>query len=106
MDSNYICRGCVSPDLKWQETTIERTDAAGISNSRARSQNKARDLMKQLQAHFSRSNDPIWVAVQNRGEDDPDQVPPTSPSHPLPALTSMARVHLTPYKPLTPPRPP
>lgn len=73
MDSNYACKGCCSPDLKWRETSIGRTDAAGVSNARRRSLGKARELTKQLQAHFGRSSEPIWVAVQNRGEDDPDQ---------------------------------
>ena len=73
MNANYVCAERVSPQLVWRETQIERTDAAGISNARQRSLNKARDLTKQLQAHFERSNAPVWVAVQNRGEDDPDQ---------------------------------
>ena len=44
MDSNCVCEECTSPDLKWQETSIERTDAAGVSNSKQQSLNKAREL--------------------------------------------------------------
>lgn len=73
MDSNYVCKGCVSLHLPWRETAINRTDSAGISNARQRSLNKARELTKQLQAHFARSNQAVWVAVQNRGELDADQ---------------------------------
>lgn len=73
MDTNYVCKDCESTDLRWREASIERTDAAGISNARQRALQKARALSKQLQAHFSRSNEPVWVAVQNRGEYDDDQ---------------------------------
>lgn len=73
MDSNYHCQQCESLQLTWNEVSIERTDAAGISNMRKRSLAKARQLTKQLQAHFARSNVPVWVAVQNRGEEDQDQ---------------------------------
>ena len=73
MDSNYICEDCESTELVWKETRIGRTDATGISNARQRSMSKARDLTRQLSAHFQKSNQPIWVAVQNRGEDDADQ---------------------------------
>lgn len=73
MDSSYHCQQCESPQLIWNEASIERTDAAGISNMRKRSLAKARQLTKQLQAHFARSNVPVWVAVQNRGEEDQDQ---------------------------------
>ena len=73
MDTLYRCKDCVSTNLIWKETAIGRTDAAGISNQRKRSQNKARELTKQLQSHFARSNQPVWVAVQNRGEDNSDQ---------------------------------
>ena len=34
---------------------------------------KARELTKQLKAHSGRSSEPVWVAVQNRGEDELDQ---------------------------------
>ena len=78
MDTNYVCKDCVcrdceSDELKWKETVIGRTDAAGISNSRQRSLNKARDLTQQLRAHFEKSDQPLWVAVQNRGEAEADQ---------------------------------
>lgn len=73
MDSNYVCLGCKSPELVWKEVAIGRTDAAGISNAKQRSLKKARDLTQQLRAHFAKSDQPLWVAVQNRAEDDPDQ---------------------------------
>ena len=73
MDSNYVIRGCGSTELTWEEKAIGRSDAAGISNARQRSLNKSRCLAKQLQAHFEKTNQPVWVAVQNRGEDDPNQ---------------------------------
>jgi hypothetical protein len=74
MDSSFKCEECdCSEELPWEERSIGRTDASGISNARQRSLNKARELTKQLQAHFEKSNMPIWVAVQNRGEDDADQ---------------------------------
>jgi hypothetical protein len=81
MDSNFVCQGCESPELEWKETPIGRTDAAGVSNAKQRSLAKARELTRQLRAHFEKSNTPIWVAVQNRGEDDPDQsVEPLEPT--------------------------
>lgn len=73
MNSNYVCKDCVSPQLEWKETAIGRTDAAGVSNKKQRSLAKARELARQLQAHFTKSNTPLWVAVQNRGENDPDE---------------------------------
>mmetsp|Transcript_3312 Transcript_3312/g.8239 ORF Transcript_3312/g.8239 Transcript_3312/m.8239 type:complete len:726 (+) Transcript_3312:2193-4370(+) len=73
MNSNYQCEDCESPSLNWKEASIGRADAAGISNARQRSLNKARSLTKQLQAHFQKSTKPLWVAVQNRGEHDEDQ---------------------------------
>lgn len=73
MTSTYCCQGCKSPALMWEETAIGRTDVAGISNNKQRSLAKARELTRQLQAHFEKSDQPLWVGVQNRGEDDPDQ---------------------------------
>ena len=74
MDTNFVCKGCKSSkELPWEERSIGRTDAAGVSNAKQRSLNKARELTKQLRAHFDKSSQPVWVAVQNRGEDDPDQ---------------------------------
>ena len=73
MDSNYCCTGCESESLAWEETSIDRCDAAGIANGQQRTRGKARELRDQLKQHFARSNQPIWVAVQNRGEQDPDQ---------------------------------
>lgn len=34
---------------------------------------RSRALRDQVQRHFEQSNSPMWVAVENRGEDDPDQ---------------------------------
>ena len=74
MDTNGVCHTCESSEqLPWEERSIGRTDAAGVSNARKRSLNKARELTKQLRTHFEKSNLPIWVAVQNRGEADLDQ---------------------------------
>eukprot|EP00310_Coccolithus_braarudii_P003466 CAMPEP_0183378162 /NCGR_PEP_ID=MMETSP0164_2-20130417/124771_1 /TAXON_ID=221442 /ORGANISM="Coccolithus pelagicus ssp braarudi, Strain PLY182g" /LENGTH=146 /DNA_ID=CAMNT_0025555707 /DNA_START=42 /DNA_END=479 /DNA_ORIENTATION=- len=73
MNSNYGYNGCESAQLTWQEKSIGRADAAGISSSRQRSLNKARSRAKQLQPHFGKTNRQLWVAVQNRGENDPDQ---------------------------------
>lgn len=73
MNTNYVCPDCDSVDLPWNEASIERTDAAGISNARQRALLKARSLTEQLKTHFSKSDQPVWVAVQNRGEYDEDQ---------------------------------
>ena len=73
MDSNYHCMACSSPQLPWRETNVAREDAAGVANERQRTRNMAKELRDQLARHFARSNQPVWVAVQNRGEDDPDQ---------------------------------
>ena len=73
MDTCFRCKDCVSSKLLWKETRIGRTDASGISNAKQRSLNKARELTSQLRSHFERSNQPVWVAVQNRGENDADQ---------------------------------
>lgn len=76
MDTNYRCQDCESTELRWEEKPIGRTDATGISNARQRSLAKARELTRQLRAHFEKTNQPLWVAVQNRGEDDADQCVP------------------------------
>ena len=74
MDSNYECVECPSSqELPWLETVVEREDAAGVANGRKRTRVHAKDLRDQLQKHFLSSNQPVWVGVQNRGEDDPDQ---------------------------------
>ena len=49
-----------------------REDAQGVANGRMRALQWARELTKQLQRHFEQSTVPVWIAVQNRGEDDPD----------------------------------
>ena len=46
---------------------------SGVANERARTRAKATELREQLKKHFKSSNQPVWVGVQNRGEDDPDQ---------------------------------
>ena len=69
---SFTCEGCTS-GLPWKETSVERTDASGVANSRARTLAYARQLAEQLERKFQQSNQPVWVAVQNRGEDDPDQ---------------------------------
>jgi hypothetical protein len=72
MDSSYNVAGC-SSGLQWRETTIAREDAARVANARTRTRTHARSLRDQLITHFEKTNTPVWVAVQNRGEDDPDQ---------------------------------
>ena len=67
MDSNYVYVECES-GLPWKETSIERTDAAGVANRKQRTLNHARDLAQQLQCKLKQSNSPIWVAVENRGK--------------------------------------
>ena len=72
MDTMYRCVGCKS-GLPWKETQIERTDPAGVAMRQKRALLHARELAKQLQRKFQQSDNPVWVAVQNRGEDEPDQ---------------------------------
>eukprot|EP00327_Prymnesium_parvum_P000927 CAMPEP_0182838076 /NCGR_PEP_ID=MMETSP0006_2-20121128/23096_1 /TAXON_ID=97485 /ORGANISM="Prymnesium parvum, Strain Texoma1" /LENGTH=208 /DNA_ID=CAMNT_0024967047 /DNA_START=353 /DNA_END=979 /DNA_ORIENTATION=- len=74
MDSNYLCVACETQNLLWRETVVEREDASGIQERRKRVLSKSRDLRDQLCKHFQVSNAPIWIAVQNRAEqDDEDQ---------------------------------
>ena len=44
-----------------------------MANARTRTRTHARSLRDQLISHFKKGNKPVWVAVQNRGENDPDQ---------------------------------
>ena len=55
--------------LKWDETSIARRDAAGVANERQRALVHSRSLRDQLLRKFEQSNEPIWVGVQNRGEE-------------------------------------
>ena len=73
MDASYRCVECESEGLGWRETDVSREDAAGVANERTRTREKAKELREQLKRHYERSNQPVWVGVQNRGEDDPDQ---------------------------------
>lgn len=73
MTSVYSCIGCESPELLWKETSVEREDASGIAERRRRQLQKSRELRDQLQHKFQHSNSPVWVAVANRGVEDPDQ---------------------------------
>ena len=72
MDTAFKVSGC-SSGLPWRETSIAREDAPGVANARTRARTHARSLRDQLLRHFATTNTPVWVAVQNRGEDDPDQ---------------------------------
>lgn len=73
MGSSYNVSGC-STGLQWRETAIAREDDTGVANARTRSRAHARSLRDQLISHFAnKTNKHVWVAVQNRGEDDPDQ---------------------------------
>ena len=73
MDSAYRCVGCSSEGLSWKETSVVRSDAAGVGNTKARTRQVSRNLRDQLKALFEKSDRAIWVAVQNRGKEDPDQ---------------------------------
>ena len=73
MDSNYRCQECTSDGLQWEETTCALEGMTGIANERKVSRERARELSRQLQNHFKQTTAPVWIAVQNRGEDDPDQ---------------------------------
>ena len=73
MTSDYRCEECTSDGLAWDETTCALEGLTGIANERAVSLAKARELTRQLQNHFEQSTTAVWIAVQNRGEDDPDQ---------------------------------
>lgn len=76
MDTSLRCFGCSSPHLPWVEKTVDREDAAGIANARTATRAHARSLASRLKTALSRQGpnaEGIWVAVQNRGEDDEDQ---------------------------------
>ena len=66
------CVECSSTDLKWKETCVERDDNAGIARARSNTRDKSRTLRDQLKTALEHTNKPVWIAVQNRGEDDPD----------------------------------
>ena len=70
------CPECESPELVWQEKTVDREDAAGVANARTRARVHARALASQLTRALDRKVGGVggvWIAVQNRGEEDPDQ---------------------------------
>ena len=71
LDSNLRCTECVSPHLPWSERACTRQDAAGLANARKKAQAYARQLASQLERRLRSGR--VLVAVQNRGEDDPDQ---------------------------------
>ena len=71
LDSNLRCAECVSPHLPWSERACTRQDAAGLANARKKAQAYARQLASQLERRLRSGR--VLVAVQNRGEDDPDQ---------------------------------
>ena len=71
LDSNLHCAECVSPHLPWSERSCDRQDAAGRANARKKAQSYARQLASQLERRLKSAH--VLVAVQNRGEDDPDQ---------------------------------
>ena len=77
MDSNLRCKECVSPQFPWTEKSVDRSDARGVANAQAKTRATARKLADQLVrpggALQQAGNAGVWVAVQNRGEDDPDQ---------------------------------
>ena len=71
LDSNLCCAECVSPYLSWSEHSCDRQDPSGLANARQKAQVHARKLASQLEhrLRFGR----VLIAVQNRGEDEPDQ---------------------------------
>lgn len=88
MDSNYHCAACSSEGLSWKETSVQQTDAAGVANAKARTLQRSRELRDQLRAHFAKSDAAVWVAVQNRGENDTDQ-------YWIGRATGIAKIHST-----------
>ena len=74
MESNFQVSECRSKELTWKETSVAQSDASGIAAARARTRAHARELTDQLRRRFEQApNSHVWVAVQNRGEDDPDK---------------------------------
>jgi hypothetical protein len=73
MDSNLVVAACTRGQ-PWREVSVQRSDASGIANARARARVTAKRCAEQLQRALTASpNEPVWVAVQNRGEVDDDQ---------------------------------
>ena len=72
MDSNCRCVECKS-NLPWKETGVDRSDATGIANGRKDALALAHSLAEQLEGKFKQSTNSVWVAVQNRGEEESDQ---------------------------------
>ena len=54
MDSNYRCIGCSSEGLSWKETSVQRSDAAGVANAKARTRQVARYATSSLRT-FTRA---------------------------------------------------
>ena len=67
--------GCWDARRIWfvLQPMLQLLNAAGVANARVRALKHARDLGEHLERKFAQSNQSVWVAVQNRGEDDPDQ---------------------------------
>ena len=72
-EDHFICEDCISPGLQWRETSVDREDSAGVAAARARTRARSRELRDQLRRSFAQCNAPVWVAIQNRGEDTVDQ---------------------------------
>ena len=62
---------------RFDHKSIARSDATGRARAKAAALAYSRSLRDQLLAKFRQSNAPVWVAVQNRGE----EVPPRSRHH-------------------------
>ena len=112
MDSSFRCAECDTHKeqeagkgeyLKWAETSIARRDAAGVANDRSRALTHSRSLRDQLIRKFEQSNEPVWVAVQNRGEHviSPQCSNPTPRLLPKLAATSHCTDRLSPEMPPT-----
>ena len=102
MDTSYRCVECETwkqaeagkgEYLKWAETSIARTDPAGIANAKAIALAHSRSLRDQLLRKFEQSNEPVWVGVQNRGEN-------VLSTHKLKPLKTLSLLPLTASLPL------
>jgi hypothetical protein len=72
MDSNLVVKDCERKQ-QWFERSVEREDAAGVANARSRTRAHAKACADQLVRALRADSGGVWVAVQNRGEDYPDQ---------------------------------
>jgi hypothetical protein len=72
MDSYLKVNGCERKQACLKKS-IQREDAAGVANGRSRTRAHAKVCAGQLERDLHATSGGVWVAVQNRSEDDPDQ---------------------------------